>query len=949
MKTGIKTTLALCAAAIMGLQIMSVKTGRTFAAAGYDLQATSSAASHGASAAADGDTATYWMPSATDDAPALLCDLGELRTVTGYQQYFQNKDVWFFAVKGSLDGEHWATLADYSSGAAGKTFADTVSGIYRYVKIEFYSAENGSPFTSAEFSVQNKPLSAGENVALGMKGYSGSWAGGYEHERAFDGDKGSYYCANDGSFPQWCGVDWEYDVLVNGIQIELQDYTTTDFEVTAKNEAGDRVTVVERAPRTGISFTFEVEGRYSNFEYKVYSSPGWANLAELTVNGFKDLASQKCADAASVSTEADGTVYSFDYLTYIHKVVGAEQVEISSDGSSWESVSAEGVEAVCRYVRVLGAGQVKLYGMTVAKDLARGLRGAVSDYSNESFNAEKCTTNPEHVDGRNQFWCAESAGGEHWLKLDLGNACYVEEVVQKFQDYKNGYRFKIEASLDGTAWTSLFDSYGAPVSGQEFSAKAGDFYRYVRLTVMTEGNDFANSNQLQVIGYGSPVKEGWWQRESGVVRYYPKEQKVSIAEMRKKLDEYRSNGFKVIEVHQPYEGQGDIWSGLGATDNYNADPVNGTLDDWAAFLDRAHELGMYVFMFGNVGYARCTAEFFQKACLDYANGVQSPERDWFLFSETNPDPAKWFWSDTANAYYYAYWEEGGQIPNYNFDTEAWQNEAERYVTYWADFGFDGVALDAPPAYYFGSQDPAAVTYEHITKPLLARNIMVLPEGTGDHNYIYSYHYKAVQNYNMGGWGGGAWSLGIDAVTDRNARSIDDLIKGGRDNVIALGGSSIATLCFEQKYENVADYKRIAEAALLTTSGHMAFLHAGTSAFVGQDIIEKTWSDELKDSVFGLFQLQNSYSAFNVSGARYRVPTNDDTVYYAYCRSDMKGGQRALVVFNYSGEEAEIEVDLRNAGVGGNFVDLLTGNMVAAEGNVLKLTVPSASFVILGRF
>lgn len=227
--------------------------------------------------------------------------------------------------------------------------------------------------------------------------------------------------------------------------------------------------------------------------------------------------------------------------------------------------------------------------------------------------------------------------------------------------------------------------------------------------------------------------------------------------------------------------------------------------------------------------------------------------------------------------------------------------------------------------------------------------MILPEGTGDSNYIYSYHYTAVQNYNMGGWGGGAWSLGIDAVTDCNASTVDDFIKSGRDNVVSLGGSAIAPLSFEQKYENVEDYKRKAEAALLTTSGHMAFLHSGTSAFVGQDIIEKDWSADLRDSVFELFTLQNSYAAFNAGGMRYRVPTNDDSVYYAYCKADRRGGTRAVVVFNYSASEKQIEVDLSGTGFGGAFVDMLTGKAVEGAGKGLKLTIPGGSYKILGQF
>ena len=944
---GMKIILAFLLTAMLVWQAPPVRiSALEKAKPSYSASATSETEGHGAENAADGNTETYWEADKNDVLPALVCDLGELRGVTGYKQIFLTSDVWSFAVYGAAGEGEWVTIADYKLGAPGKMFADSANGFYRFVKIEFYGSENASAFTSCEFTVDSAPLSQGTNIALGMKGYSGSWAAGFEHEKAFDGDTGSYYCANDGNFPQYCGVRWEYECSVKSVEVYLQDYGSYEFEVTAEGADG-KTTLAERAARRGTYFCFETDGLYSSVEFKVYSGPGWANLTEMKVNGFKDLASPACGQAAEGKAEDGSLVYSFPYGAYVDSVQG-EEVFVSDDGSAWTAANPASVGTVCKFLKMKKSDAAKLFGVPLVKDLAQGLKGAVSDYSNEGFNALKCTTNPEHEDGRNQFWCAETYDGAHWLQIDLGNVCRVEKVVQRFQD-PGSYQFKIEASADGSEWTALYNGEGSYAQGQTFEAATGEekMFRYVKLTVIDSG--WANSNQFQIFGFGEAVPESWWLRESGVVRYYPKEQKVSIAEMTEKLEYYRANGFKVIEVHQPYEGVGDIWSGLGATDNYNADPVNGTLDDWNAFLDKAHSLGMYAFMFGNVGYARSTAEFFRKACLDYANHIKSEERDWFLFSENCPDPTKWFWSDTANAYYYGFWGENGQIPNYNFNGAAWQRESKKYVTYWADFGFDGVALDAPPAYYFGSENPSEVTYECITKPLNARNIMILPEGTGDSNYIYSYHYTAVQNYNMGGWGGGAWSLGIDAVTDCNASTVDDFIKSGRDNVVSLGGSAIAPLSFEQKYENVEDYKRKAEAALLTTSGHMAFLHSGTSAFVGQDIIEKDWSADLRDSVFELFTLQNSYAAFNAGGMRYRVPTNDDSVYYAYCKADRRGGTRAVVVFNYSASEKQIEVDLSGTGFGGAFVDMLTGKVVEGAGKGLKLTIPGGSYKILGQF
>ncbi len=936
------TLIFIAAAAVVAVLSMSAE--YVFASeSGYAVSASDEKAGHTAAMACDGNMNTKW--EAGSSVATLTYDLTEVRSVLSYAQYFDSDGLYYFSVKGSLDGLQWATLADYTRGAAGSAFSDSVSGYYRYVKLEITGAENGVCANSREFSVVSRPVGQGENLALGMKGYSSSWSAGFEHEKAFDGNSGSYYCAAGADYPQYCGTEWQYACKVTEVSVWLQDYGSYEFEVIGTKVNGEETTIAPRLPRSGINFVFAADGVFTKVEYKVYSGPGWANLQEMQVYGFRNVASSDCFWQADKTVAEEGATYSFGAPHYVESVAGGT-VSVSDDGEQWTVCPDGKVEKICSYVRTTDA-DAAVYALSLRRDLAMGMKSAVSDYSEEAFNSEKCTTNPEHEDGKNQFWCASSFNGEHWLRMDLGRLCVIEEVVQKFQDYGT-YQYKIEVSKDAEEWETLADCYGQAAEGQTFTAYTGEdkLFRYVKLSLLDCG--WANSNQLQVIGYGSPCRESWWERESGVYRYYPKEQKVSIEEITANLDYYRDWGMKVIEIHQPYEGLGDIWSGLGATNNYHADPVNGTLDDWARLLEEAHERDMYVFMFGNVGYARSSAEFFQKACKDYANGVASPERDWFLFSDTCPDSSKWFWSDTANAYYYGFWGEKGQIPSYNFDNAAWREECKKYVTYWADFGFDGVALDAPPAYYFGSTNPEKATYESITNPLGGYNIMMLPEGTGDANFIKNYHYTTIQNYNINGWGPGAYSVGIDAVTNADASSLDDLIKNGRDNAVSLGGVTLAPLSFEQKYENVEDYKRRTEAALLTTSGHMAFLHSGSSAFIGQDMMEN-WNKDLLDEVTRLFRQQNSFAAFNSGGMRFKVNTNNDDVYYAYCKSDESGNVRAVCIFNYSAKTASISADISGTGFKSRFTDLATGDIYNTEQGKLNVTLPAGGYIILGEF
>jgi glycosidase len=848
-------------------------------------------------------------------------------------------------------------LGDYSFGQRGLVFADDVNGFYQYIKLTVFSSRKGYLATSRDFSVTTMEMNEGTNIALGMKGNSGSWSPGWEHERAFDGDLGTAYCANDGSFPQWCGVEWEYMVYVDTLEIYVKDYGTTNFEIEILLENGSWVKLVEAADFVGTHFKFDVKQEVKAVIYRVFYGPGWANLVEMIVNGFRDFNLVKPGE--------DIQEYDFEYLSYLDRLaivntVGDFKIEASRDGENWEEIANEDteltdgyllVEDYYQYLRYNENGEykkdnLKIFGTQLIRDLAQGLQGKVSDYSDENFNAEKATTNPEHVDGRNQFWCASTYGGEHWLMIDLGNPSVIKKVRQKFQD-TGSYKFKILASLDGETWITLRDEYDGAVEGQVFDAypeEDNNLFRYIAL--YEKDVSWANSNQFQVFGVGSPVQEEWWQSESGVIRYYLKQQAVTINQITDLLPYFQESGYKVLELHQPYEGLADIWGGLGSTNNYQIDPIVGTHDDLKILIDEAHKAGIYVFMFGNVGYARSTAAFFEKACRDYALGIESAERDWFLFSKTCPDPTKWFWSDTANAFYYGFWGENGQIPTYNFDNEAWRQETTKYVTYWANFGFDGIALDAPPVYYWGSADPVSTSYRYITNPLAAMNVMTIPEGTSDANFIYQYNYDVVQNYNLSSWGAGGWTLALEKAMAHNAEAIDEYVRL-RDNAVQFYGVSFATLTFEQMYENVTSEEKLMEAALLVTTGHMAFLHSGSSAMIGQDIL-LDWPKEVQEKVASLYALQNSFAGLNANGARNKLYTNNDDLFYASFKTNMSGSLKNISLFNFSDKTETVTVDVSNIGTTSlEVVNLLTGEVeeVMTENGKLIVEMESLSYKI----
>ncbi len=866
----------------------------------YNVAASSSASGHEIEKLNDQDYTTYWEASNSEEQ-VIDVDLGEIRYVTRISQIFVDDDIWYFTVLGSVDNLNFYELVDYSFGLYGHAFDESCSGIARYIRLKIIKSEKGFTPTSKEFIVTSKKLSEGSNLSLGLSGESSSYSANYNSNSAFDGDYGTFWCASNGDYSQWLSGEWKENKYVKDIVVYEQDYGTYNFEIEGRLPDGSWIKLKEASDLKGISFKFEVNRVINAIVYRVFSGPGWASVKEIEVNGFE----QKIV-------EEDGFI-DLKEEKYINKIVTTSNTILgSNDNINYEEIKLNNgiVDKCYRYLKGIKTND-EIYTSSLSKNLAMFLSGEVSSFSDEAHSLYKATQSDNSVSFKKEYWQSETKGGEQTITLDLGRVCLVKSIYQSFNEW-GIWKFKVETAVKEDEYQVVYGKLEG-VEGQDFdiSLENENFaLRYVRLTIQASDDQYASSRAFQVIGNGSPMRENWWQNTSGVIRFYPKEQRTTLREITSRLDEFRYAGYRVIELHQPYEGLADIWAGLGATNSYQVDPIIGTLDDLHYLIEQAHKRGMRVFMFGNVGYGRDTSDYFKKACQDYALGINSKERNWFLFSDTCPDSSKWFWSETANAYYYAYWGENGQIPTYNFNNKEWQDETKKYISFWCDFGVDGIALDAPPVYYWGEANPSEVTYKTITNTMRKHNLFTLPEGTGDISFISNYYYSGVQNYGISNWGGNATSIGINAVRNESAKGLDDAIKSARDNAVALGGISIAGMNFEDNYDLASDNERILESALVTSTGHLAFLHLGSSAKIGQDIMQ-TFSLETQKAIANNFALQSSVRALTPSGMRCGLTNNNSSKYYTFYKSDMRNNAKVIAVFNYSSLNNNVDIDLSN--------------------------------------
>jgi maltose alpha-D-glucosyltransferase/alpha-amylase len=143
--------------------------------------------------------------------------------------------------------------------------------------------------------------------------------------------------------------------------------------------------------------------------------------------------------------------------------------------------------------------------------------------------------------------------------------------------------------------------------------------------------------------------------------------------------------------------------GYDISDYLSVHPDYGTLDDFRAFLEAAHDRNMQVMIELVINHTSDRHPWFQRARTAPPG---SAEREFYVWSDTDkkyPDvriiftdteKSNWTWDSGANAYY---WHRFfSHQPDLNFDNPLVVEEVKRAMRYWLDMGVDGLRLDAIP-------------------------------------------------------------------------------------------------------------------------------------------------------------------------------------------------------------------------------------------------------------
>ncbi len=146
--------------------------------------------------------------------------------------------------------------------------------------------------------------------------------------------------------------------------------------------------------------------------------------------------------------------------------------------------------------------------------------------------------------------------------------------------------------------------------------------------------------------------------------------------------------------------------GYDIADYYDVNPNYGTLDDFRAFLNAAHERDLRVITELVINHTSDQNPWFQKSRRASAG---SPEREFYVWSDTPEkykdariifkdfETSNWAWDPVAKAYYWHRFYS--HQPDLNFDNPAVHEAVEKVCDFWLNIGVDGLRLDAVPYLY----------------------------------------------------------------------------------------------------------------------------------------------------------------------------------------------------------------------------------------------------------
>jgi alpha-glucosidase len=211
-----------------------------------------------------------------------------------------------------------------------------------------------------------------------------------------------------------------------------------------------------------------------------------------------------------------------------------------------------------------------------------------------------------------------------------------------------------------------------------------------------------------------PVDADWW-RGGVIYQIYPRSFQDSngdgigdLAGIIQRLPYVASLGVDAVWI-SPFFRSPMLDFGYDISDYRDVDPMFGSLGDFDALIQRAHELGLRVMIDLVLSHTSDQHRWFKES----RSSRDNPKADWYVWADAKPDgtapnnwlsifggPA-WEWDGERQQYYMHNFLK--EQPDLNFHSPEVQNEILDMARFWLDRGVDGFRFDTIN-FYFHDED-----------------------------------------------------------------------------------------------------------------------------------------------------------------------------------------------------------------------------------------------------
>lgn len=329
----------------------------------------------------------------------------------------------------------------------------------------------------------------------------------------------------------------------------------------------------------------------------------------------------------------------------------------------------------------------------------------------------------------------------------------------------------------------------------------------------------------------------------------PEEERISIPDIIRELDDLKNVGYGAIQITAPYRSAGAYpWWGLRPLDYFRPNQTLGEdMDSFRTLVRECHRREIHVLIFLNLGYADIGSCLWETACADKKRGLPSPHSPagFFLWSDVPQAPfpspreapflseGSWVYSREADAWYWSHWkytsEDGRECaePQYDWQSPAWQEYAGKVLNFWLGTGADGIILDAVNWYL---NCDFSVIKRFVTDVIHKYpDVCCIPEGAGGFgddtlSWLERGGFDLLEDQTFHSdlsWNGSAI---MDAVRSGTAKGLSLRLRQA-DRIRAAGGCSWAYLSYDfirdgEVLPSWTPSLRLLEIAVLVGTGHM---------------------------------------------------------------------------------------------------------------------------------